>query len=205
MLFFLIWAHHMFMSGVNPFISNFFVLPLLTIFLVGTIYMMKKIGDKTSNSTTTKLFSIGFVLLLMLSALNGFFRGNIAIDIQMHDTYFVISHFHILVLFSLIFGFYAIVYFVTPKMIRKELNETLGRIHFWLTAIVIFFLIYLIYNIGMAGVPRRYYNVEQLDTYEQFWNINMWIIIIVILVFLSQFIFLVNLIYSLQRRPKKLE
>ncbi|MFK7809894.1 MAG: cbb3-type cytochrome c oxidase subunit I [Saprospiraceae bacterium] len=199
---FLIWAHHMFMSGVNPFISNFFVFPLVIIFLISAVYVMKKNGKEISNSSTAKLFSVGFILLLILSAINGFFRGNTAIDFQMNDTYIVVAYFYILGLFSLVFGFYAIVYFVIPMMVRKKLNETLGRIHFWLTSIVTIFLIYPIYNIGIAGVPRRYYSVEQINIYEQFGTMNIGIIIIVV-VFLSQFIFLINLVYSLLSRSKK--
>ncbi len=202
LLLFSIWAHHMFMSGVNPFISNFFVIPLITIFLVGVVYLMKKTSDKSSNSVS-RFFGIGFVLFLILSALTYIFLGNSTIDLQLNDTYFVIAHFHIIVLFSLIFGFYAIVYFVTPKLIKRKLNETLGKIHFWLTTIGIFFLIYPIYDIGAAGVPRRYYDVEQLDAYKQFGNTNLVITIIVILLLLPQVIFLINLIYSLLGSPKK--
>jgi len=198
---FSIWAHHMFMSGVNPFISNFFVIPLVIIFLVGIIYLNKKIGEKFSNSVA-RLFGIGFVSFLSLSALTGVFFGNSAIDIQLHDTYFVIAHFHIQVLFSLIFGFYAIVYFVTPKLIKRKLNDTLGQIHFWLSTSGVFFLMYPIYHLGMVGIPRRYYNVEQLDSYKQFGNINIVITIIVILLLLSQVILLVNLVYSLLKSPK---
>jgi len=200
-LIFLIWAHQMYMSGVNPFTSNVFVIPIAIIILFGTIYLTKNIRKKVSNSGT-RLFGIGSLFLLILSILTGAFWGNSAIDIQLHDTYFVIAHFHILILFSLIFGFYAIVYFVTPKIIRRQLNETLGQLHFWLTTIVIFFLMYPIYNLGMAGVPRRYYSVEKPKIYEQVGNINVIITIIGILAFLSQFIFLVNLIYSLFKSSK---
>ncbi len=192
------------MSGVNPFISNFLVLPLAIIILVGTIYLTKKFRYNPSNSVT-KLFGIGFLLFLILSALKYFFGGNTAIDLQLYDTYFVIADYYILFSFSIILGFYAVVYSVTPKIIKRELNQTLGQLHFWLTTIGVLFLIYPIYYLGMAGVPRRYYSVENIDGYKQFENLKMVITIIAILVFLSQFIFLINLVYSLLKHPKSLE
>jgi len=201
MLFVSIWAHHMFMSGVNPFLSNFVLLPLSIIFIIGIFNLTKKVGDYISDRVTRN-FSIGFLVLLILSALKGVFFGNSAIDLQLHDTYFVINDFYILFLFSLIFGFYAIAYFVIPKIIRRKLNKILGQIHFWLTTIVTFFLVYPIYSLGMAGVPRRYYNTEQIDTFIQIGNVNMIITILAILVFLSQFTFVVNLVYSLLKGPK---
>jgi len=172
-IYFLVWAHHMFMSGVNPFISNFFVIPLAIIFLIGANYLSKKIGKITSNKVA-KFFSIAFVLFLIYGLLSGIFLGNSAIDIQMHDTYFVIAHFHIFILFSLIFAFYAIAYFVIPKMIKRKLNETLGLLHFALTTIgILSFICHPINYVGMAGVPRRYYRFENIDPAQYFENINM--------------------------------
>ena len=202
MLLLLFWAHHMFMSGVNPFVSNFFILPI--IFLIGIVYLAKRFGGYNSNNVV-RLFGIGFFVFLILGAFNGFFWGNTAVDIQFHDTYLVFAHFQLLILISLIFGLYAIAYYSIPKLIKRKLNRTLGHIHFWTTTIGVVLFLYPIGNLGMVGVPRRYYNFENLEDYNHFANMNQLTTIITVLLLLAQCIFIVNVIFSILSKPKNQE
>lgn len=190
----------MFMAGVNPFISNFFVIPLI-ILLVGLVYLKKKSSIKSPYSTSI-LFGISCILFLIWSTLIYTFWGNSAIDIQMHDTYYVIAHFHILVLISLVFGVYSIIYFVIRRLAKRELNKILSETHFWLSTICAFLLAYLMFNTSMDGVPRRYYSVETPNAYEYVRNINSIITITAATLFISQILFFVNLAYSFLKNSK---
>ena len=135
---FIVWAHHMFMSGVNPFLSNFFVIFTLIIAVPSAVKVFNWIttlwgGQIRLNSAM--LFAIGFISLFVSGGLTGIFLGNSAIDIQMHDTYFVVAHFHIVMGVAAMFGMFAGIYHWFPKMFGRFMNETLGKIHFWMTII----------------------------------------------------------------------
>ncbi|MEZ4948408.1 MAG: cbb3-type cytochrome c oxidase subunit I [Saprospiraceae bacterium] len=159
---FIVWAHHMFMSGVNPFISNFFVVFTLIIAVPSAVKVFNWIttiyrGNLRLNPAS--LFAIGFVSMFISGGLTGIFLGNSAIDIQMHDTYFVVAHFHIVMGVAAFFGMFAGVYHWFPKMYSRFMNDTLGKIHFWGTMIGAYAIFWPMHYIGLAGVPRRYYSL----------------------------------------------
>jgi cytochrome c oxidase subunit 1 len=115
---FIVWAHHMFMSGVNPFISNFFVVFTLIIAVPSAVKVfnwIRRFTAQTSGSTAASLFAIGFVSMFISGGLTGIFLGNSAIDIQLHDTYFVVAHFHIVMGVAAFFGMFAGIYHWFPK------------------------------------------------------------------------------------------
>jgi len=197
---FIVWAHHMFMSGVNPFLSNFFVVFTLIIAVPSAVKVFNWITTLYGGSirlNTPMLFCIGFVSMFISGGLTGIFLGNSAIDIQMHDTYFVVAHFHIVMGVAAFFGMFAGVYHWYPKMYGRFMNETLGKIHFWGTIICSYAIFWPMHYIGMAGVPRRYYSFESFDAFKHFADLNKFITIFAIIAFAIQLVFVINFFYSI--------
>lgn len=197
---FIVWAHHMFMSGVNPFISNFFVVFTLIIAVPSAVKVFNWIttlygGNIRLNSPM--LFSIGFVSMFISGGLTGIFLGNSAIDIQMHDTYFVVAHFHIVMGVAAFFGMFSGIYHWFPKMYGRFMNETLGKIHFWVTMIGAYAVFWPMHYLGMAGIPRRYYSFDAFNSFDDFASLNQFITIAAIVVFAAQILFVVNFFYSI--------
>jgi len=197
---FIVWAHHMFMSGVNPFLSNFFVIFTLIIAIPSAVKVFNWIttlygGNIRFNSAM--LFAIGFVSMFISGGLTGIFLGNSAIDIQMHDTYFVVAHFHIVMGIAAFFGMFAGVYHWFPKMFGRFMNETLGRIHFWGTMIGAYAIFWPMHYLGMAGVPRRYYSFDTFESFNHFGPMNEFITVAAIVVFGVQLLFVINFFYSI--------
>ncbi|HMS97889.1 MAG TPA: cbb3-type cytochrome c oxidase subunit I [Saprospiraceae bacterium] len=202
---FIVWAHHMFMAGVNPFISNFFVVFTLIIAVPSAVKVFNWITTLYGGSirfNTASLFGIGFVSMFISGGLTGIFLGNSAIDIQMHDTYFVVAHFHIVMGVAAFFGMFAGVYHWYPKMYQRFMNETLGKIHFWGTLILAYAIFWPMHYLGMAGVPRRYYSFDTFDAFKHFAEMNKFITVSAILAFVIQLIFVVNFFYSIWRGRK---
>lgn len=202
---FIVWAHHMFMAGVNPFISNFFVIFTLIIAVPSAVKVFNWIttvyrGNIRFNAAS--LFSIGFVSMFISGGLTGIFLGNSAIDIQMHDNYFVIAHFHIVMGIAAFFGMFAGIYHWYPKMYGRFMNETLGKIHFWGTFIGAYAIFWPMHYLGLAGLPRRYYSFDQFQTFSQFAEINKFITVAAIVVFSLQILFVINFFYSIWKGKK---
>lgn len=205
---FIVWAHHMFMSGVNPFLSNFFVIFTLIIAIPSAVKVFNWIttlygGNIRFNSAM--LFAIGFVSMFISGGLTGIFLGNSAIDIQMHDTYFVVAHFHIVMGVAAFFGMFSGIYHWFPKMFGRFMNETLGRIHFWGTMIGAYAIFWPMHYIGMAGVPRRYYSFDTFESFSHFGAMNEFITIAAIVVFAIQLLFVINFFYSIFKGKKMTE
>ncbi|MGH1436506.1 MAG: cytochrome c oxidase subunit I [Lewinella sp.] len=202
---FIVWAHHMFMSGVNPFISNFFVIFTLIIAVPSAVKVFNWIATLYGGNirfNPAMLFAIGFVSMFISGGLTGIFLGNSAIDIQMHDTYFVVAHFHIVMGVAAFFGMFAGVYHWFPKMYGRFMNATLGKIHFWGTMVGAYAIFWPMHYIGMAGVPRRYYSFDIFQTFSHFAEMNKFITVAAILVFAFQVLFIINFFYSIWRGKK---
>jgi cytochrome c oxidase subunit 1 len=202
---FIVWAHHMFMSGVNPFISNFFVIFTLIIAVPSAVKVFNWISTLYGGNVrlnTPMLFCIGFVSMFISGGLTGIFLGNSAIDIQQHDTYFVVAHFHIVMGVAAFFGMFAGVYNWFPRMFGRFMNETLGKIHFWVTLIGAYAVFGPMHFLGMAGVPRRYYRFDNFDAFSDFVTMNQFITIAAIITFLAQILFVVNFFWSMYRGKK---
>ena len=203
---FIVWAHHMFMAGINPFISNFFVVFTLIIAVPSAVKVFNWIatlygGNIRFNSAS--LFGIGFVSMFISGGLTGIFLGNSAIDIQMHDTYFVVAHFHVVMGVAAMFGMFAGVYHWFPKMFGRFMNDSLGKIHFWGTLIGAYAVFWPMHFIGMAGVPRRYYLFDTFDTFSHFTFLNEFMTIAAIVVFCFQMLFVINFFYSIWRGKRQ--
>jgi cytochrome c oxidase subunit 1 len=197
---FIVWAHHMFMSGINPFIANFFVIFTLIIAVPSAVKVFNWIttlygGNIRFNAAS--MYAIGFVSMFISGGLTGIFLGNSAIDIQMHDTYFVVAHFHIVMGVAAFFGMFAGVYHWFPKMYGRFMNDTLGKIHFWGTLIGAYAVFGPMHYLGIAGVARRYYSFDVFQAFGSFDGMNQFITIAAIVTFVFQIIFVVNFFYSI--------
>jgi cytochrome c oxidase subunit 1 len=197
---FIVWAHHMFMSGVNPFISNIFVLFTLIIAVPSAVKVFNWIATLYKGNirfNAASLFGIGFVSMFISGGLTGIFLGNSAIDIQMHDTYFVVAHFHIVMGVAAFFGMFAGIYHWFPKMYGRFMSDTLGKVHFWGTMIGAYAVFWPMHYIGMAGVPRRYYRFDTFGSFSHFTELNQFITIAAIVTFGFQVLFVINFFYSI--------
>ena len=202
---FIVWAHHMFMSGVNPFISNFFVIFTLIIAVPSAVKVFNWIATLYGGNirfNPASLFGIGFVSMFISGGLTGIWLGNSTLDIQLHDTYFVVAHFHIVMGVAAFFGMYAGVYHWFPKMYGRFMNETLGKFHFWGTIIGAYCVFWPMHYLGMAGVPRRYYSFDSFATFGHFDGLNKFITIGAIITFGFQLLFVINFFYSIWKGRK---
>ncbi|MGB3545351.1 MAG: cbb3-type cytochrome c oxidase subunit I [Saprospiraceae bacterium] len=202
---FIVWAHHMFMSGVNPFISNFFVIFTLIIAVPSAVKVFNWIATLYGGNirfNPASMFGIGFVSMFISGGLTGIFLGNSTIDIQMHDTYFVVAHFHIVMGVAAFFGMFAGIYHWFPKLYGRHMNDMLGKIHFWGTIIGAYCVFWPMHYLGMAGVPRRYYAFDVYKTFSHFDDINKFITVAAIVSFIFQIIFVVNFFLSIWKGRK---
>src|ERR1700712_62672 len=196
---FLVWAHHMFVTGLNPFLGAFFVLLTLLIAVPSAIKVfnwLTTLWRANIRFAPGMLFAIGFVSLFISGGLTGIFLGNSALDIHLHDTYFVVAHFHIVMGVASFFGMFAGVYHWFPKMFGRFLNSTLGYIHFWGTMVGAYLIFWPMHYEGLAGMPRRLYDMSSYKSFTQFQDLNTFISIVAIIVFLLQLLFVFNFFYS---------
>jgi cytochrome c oxidase subunit 1 len=202
---FLVWAHHMFVTGLNPFLGSIFVLLTLLIAVPSAIKVFNWLTTLWRGNirfTPGMLFAIGFVSLFISGGLTGIFLGNSALDIHLHDTYFVIAHFHIVMGVASMFGMFAGIYHWYPKMYGRYLNNTLGYIHFWLTIIGAYLIFWPMHYEGLAGMPRRYYDYSIWESFKQFVELNRFISTVAMIVFAVQILFLINFFYSIWKGRK---
>lgn len=199
---FIVWAHHMFVSGMNPFLGSVFMFLTLIIAVPSAVKAFNYITTLWKGNivfTPAMLFSIGLVSFFISGGLTGIFLGNSAIDINLHDTYFVVAHFHLVMGSASAFGLAAGVYHWFPKMFGRMLDERLGYVHFWMTFVGIYLVFFPLHYIGIAGFPRRYYSFTSFDAFSSFTDLNSFVTIAAIFTFFAQFIFLFNFFYSIFR------
>jgi cytochrome c oxidase subunit 1 len=197
---FLVWAHHMFVTGLNPFLGSFFVLLTLLIAVPSAIKVFNWLTTLWRGNirfTPAMLFAIGFVSLFISGGLTGIWLGNSSLDIHLHDTYFVIAHFHIVMGVASFFGMFCGVYHWFPKMYGRYLNSTMGYIHFWITIVGAYLIFWPMHYEGLAGMPRRYLDYSGWASFNQFGGLNHFISIVSIIVFAVQLLFVFNFFYSI--------
>jgi cytochrome c oxidase subunit I len=202
---FLVWAHHMFVSGLNPFLGSVFVLLTLLIAIPSAIKVfnwLTTIWKGNIRFTPGMLFSLGFVSLFISGGLTGIFLGNSTLDIHLHDTYFVIAHFHIVMGVAGFFGMFAGIYHWFPKMFGRFMNNTMAYIHFWVTMLGSYLIFWPMHYEGLAGMPRRYLDYSNWLSFNQFHDLNKFISTVAMVVFAVQLLFIFNFFYSVFKGRK---
>ncbi len=205
LLAFLVWAHHMFVTGLNPIAGSIFVLLTLLIAVPSAIKVFNWLTTLWKGNirfTPAMLFAIGFVSLFISGGLTGIWLGNSALDIHLHDTYFVVAHFHIVMGVASMFGMFAGIYHWYPKMYGRYLNNTLGYIHFWVTILGAYAIFWPMHYEGLAGMPRRYYDYSGWTSFNMFGGLNEFISFVALIVFATQLLFVFNFFYSIWKGRK---
>ena len=197
----IVWGHHMFISGMNPFLGSVFTFTTLLIAIPSAVKAFNYIttlwkGNLQMNPAM--LFSIGLVSTFITGGLTGIILGDSALDINVHDTYFVVAHFHLVMGISALYGLFAGVYHWFPKMFEgRMMNKNLGYVHFWVTAIGAYGVFFPMHFIGMAGLPRRYYTNTAFPYFDDLADVNVIITIFAFIAAAAQLVFLYNFISSM--------
>lgn len=202
---FIVWGHHMFLTGMNPFLGSVFVFTTLLIAIPSAVKAFNYITTLWKGNiqyTPAMLFSIGLVSSFVTGGVTGIILADSTLDINVHDTYFVIAHFHIVMGLSAIFGMFAGVYHWFPKMFLRMMNKKLGYLHFWITFVCAYGVFFPMHFLGLAGVPRRYYTNSNFPMFDNLVDINEIVTVFAIIAALAQLIFIFNFFYSIFRGEK---
>ena len=195
---YMVYGHHMFVSGMNPFSSLAFSFPTLVITIPSTIVVLVQVfslyGSKLRINSAS-LFSLGFISMFVAGGVSGFFLAQPSIDIMLHATYVVVGHFHMVMGVAAMFGIFAGTYFWFPKMTGRMMNETLGKIHFWLSFVGAYCIFMPFHYLGMAGNVRRYSTFTD-DFLQPLIPVHRFITVAALITGAAQLIFLYNLIHS---------
>ena len=202
---FIVWAHHMFITGMNPFLGSVFVFTTLLIAIPSAVKVFNYITTLWKGSivfTPAMLFTIGLVSAFISGGVTGIILADAALDIMVHDTYFVVAHFHVVMGLSAVFGMFAGVYHWFPRMFGKMMNTSLGYVHFWITIVGAYGVFFPMHFVGLAGAPRRYYDYSvygdfDTETFSMIMDLNVIITWFAVFAALGQFVFLFNCFYSI--------
>ena len=203
---FVVWAHHMYVSGMHPAFGFFFATTTLIIAIPTAIKVYNWVltlwrGD--IHLTVPMLFALAFIVTFVNGGLTGLFLGNVVVDVPLSDTMFVVAHFHMVMGIAPIFAIFGAIYHWYPKVTGRLLSDTLGKLHFWVTFLGAYAIFFPLHYIGLMGVPRRYYEMgEMAFVPPSTVTLNAFITIVALIVGAAQLMFVFNLVWSLRRgRP----
>ena len=207
---FIVWGHHMFVTGMSPFLGSVFVFTTLLIAIPSAVKVFNYLTTLWKGSivhTPAIMFAIGLVSTFITGGVTGIILADSALDIAVHDTYFVVAHFHIVMGMSAVFGMFAGVYHWFPKMFGKMMNNRLGYVHFWITIVGAYGVFFPMHFVGLAGAPRRYYDYSvyegfNMESFNMMLDLNVIISIFAIIAAFGQIAFLFNFFYSIFRGQK---
>jgi len=205
---FIVWGHHMYLTGMNPFLGSVFVFTTLLIAIPSAVKVFNYLTTLWRGNiifTPAMLFSIGLVATFIAGGLTGIILADSALDINVHDTYFVVAHFHVVMGMSAIFGMFAGVYHWFPRLYGRMMNTKLGYAHFWITFICAFGVFLPMHFVGMAGAPRRYYSNSEFPYLDGVADLNVLITLFAIVGGIAQVIFTYNFFYSIYRGQKSVQ
>jgi len=198
---FIVWGHHMFQSGMNPYLGTAFMISTMMIALPSAVKVFNWLGTLWGGQirfTTAMCWGVAFVAMFIIGGLSGIFMAATPVDIQIHDTYFIVGHIHYVLFTGSLFGIFGGIYYWYPKMFGRKLNERLGKWHFWLTFVLANCTFFLMHFVGAGGMQRRIADPLQyqhlhgwIDTANKFMTVSAF------LLFLAQIPFLVNFVRSL--------
>ena len=200
---FIVWGHHMFVSGMNPALGMTFMVSTMMIALPSAIKVFNWLGTLWGGKiqfTTPMLFAVGFVSMFIIGGLSGIFMAATPIDIFIHDTYFIVAHFHYVLFAGTVMGVFGAIYFWFPKMFGRMMNEFWGKVHFFFTFIAlncVFFPMHII-----LGQPRRYADTWHVSIFRHYQPINVFITISAMVLVSLQVIFIINFFYSIFFGPR---
>jgi cytochrome c oxidase subunit I len=195
----IVWGHHMFVSGMNPLLGTAFMMTTMVIAVPSAIKTFNWLGTLWGGNirfTAPMLFALGFVSNFIIGGLSGIFMASTPVDIFIHDTYFIVAHFHYVVA-GIIFALFASVYYWFPKMFGRMMNERLGKIHFVLTYIFFNGAFFPMHFLGVGGHMRRIYNPMQYEFIQPMQHWNVFITVSALILGASQIFFLYNFVWSL--------
>ena len=198
---FLVWGHHMFVSGMSPFLGSLFVVTTLAIAIPSAVKAFNwlfTIARARIQFTSASLFGLGVVSLFVTGGLTGIFLGTNAVDIQLHDTYFVVGHFHFIMAGAGLFGAFGAVYYWYPKMFGRMLSERLGKIHFWITFVAYYAVFFPMHYLGVSGMMRRIYDPNVYEFLQPLQPVNLFITISAFVLFAGQLVFIYNYFASMR-------
>ncbi|HEY7713574.1 MAG TPA: cbb3-type cytochrome c oxidase subunit I [Candidatus Binatia bacterium] len=195
----IVWGHHMFVSGMNPLLGTAFMMTTMVIAVPSAIKTFNWLGTLWGGSirfTSPMLFALGFVSNFVIGGLSGIFMASTPVDIFIHDTYYIVAHFHYVVA-GIVFALFAAVYYWFPKMFGRKMNEGMAKIHFVLTYIFFNGAFFPMHFLGVGGHMRRIYNPTQYEFLMPLQDWNVFITVSALLLGASQIFFLANFIWSL--------
>ena len=202
---FMVWGHHMFMSGMSPYSAFAFSLLTMGIGVPSAIKTFNWLGTIHKGRVrfyTPMLFAVGFVSLFVSGGLSGPFLAQPTLDIPLHDTAFVVGHFHLIMGVAAIFGIFAATYYWFPKMFGRMMNENMGKIHFWFTFIGTYCIFMPMHYLGMAGQPRRYSQFTEVAYLHHLIPLNRFLTYAAIVTISAQLVFVINLFWSMFKGQK---
>jgi len=202
---FLVWGHHMFLTGMNPFLGAVFTFTTLLVAIPSAVKVFNYLTTLWKGNikfTPAMLFAIGLVSTFITGGLTGIILGDSALDINVHDTYFVVGHFHIVMGLSGTFGMISGIYHWFPKLFGRMMDKNLGFLHFWATIISAYGVFFPMHFLGLAGVPRRYYANTEFPMFENMMDINELVTVFALIAGFAQLIFIFNVFYSIFKGPK---
>ena len=197
---FIVWGHHMFLSGMSPVMGSLFTLTTLLIAVPSAIKTFNWLGTLWGariRFTTPMLFALGFLSTFVSGGLSGIFLGTSAADIAMHDTYFVVGHFHLVMAVAPLFAGFAGIYYWFPKMFGTMMNNTLGKIHFWISFVGVNCIFHTMHSLGIMGHLRRIYDPLQYEFLQPVAGMNTFVSVAAFITGAAQLLFLANFLTSI--------
>ena len=199
---FIVWGHHMFQSGMNPALGMTFMFSTMVIAVPSAIKTFNWLGTLKGGNikfTVPMLNALAFVSMFVIGGLSGIYMASTPVDIFIHDTYFIVAHIHYVIFGGSIFGLFGGLYYWFPKMFGRNMNMTLGKIHFWFTIIFFNATFFPMHILGIGGHMRRIYNPMQYEFLQDMQWINEFITVSAMLLGFAQLIFIFNFFYSMYK------
>jgi cytochrome c oxidase subunit 1 len=201
----IVWGHHMFMSGMNPTLGSTFMVTTMIIAVPSAIKVFNWMGTMWRGNLhfhVPMLNAVGFVAMFVIGGLSGVFMAATPIDMHIHDTYFIVAHLHYVLFGGSLFALFAGITYWFPKMFGKMMNEPIGKVHFWLTMLFFNLTFFPMHILGMAGHMRRIYDPTQYEWLKGYQPMNHFISLAAFALFASQFLFIGNFVWSLFKGKK---